>query len=96
MKLHLVADYDINGKMFATTHTIDSSNNLAGLPLLTTMQVPTTDGGFIPVAPKFLLMCKSGKKAEEVAEAWSEGYRKEGKLYDFKAVDAAALRKTAA
>ena len=96
MKLYLVADYDFNGKKFATTHAIDSSNNLARLNDLTSLLTPTTGGKYVAVAPKFLLMCKSWKEALKVADKWREGYAKGGKLYDFKPIDRAMLGKAVA
>ena len=96
MKLNLVADYDINGKRIVKSFAIDGSNNLVRLTSLTSILVPTTDGGFAEVAAKTLHMCESGKKAEEVAREWEEQYRKDGRLYDFKPIDRSALGKTAA
>lgn len=96
MKLYLVADYDINGKRFATTHAIDSSNNLARLNDLTSLLIPTTGGRYVAVAPTFILMCKSGKEAARVADEWSERYAKDGELYDFKPIDRATLNKAVA
>ena len=87
MKLNLVADYDIMGKRFATAFSIDASQNLAGLQELTSLRFPATDGDFIAIKPKFLLMCESGKKAEKVANEWKAGYKAEGWLYDFLPVD---------
>ena len=96
MKLNLVADYDINGKRIVKSFAIDGSNNLVRLTSLTSILVPTTDGGFAEVAAKTLHMCESGKKAEEVAREWEKQYRKDGRLYDFKPIDRSALGKTAA
>ena len=96
MKLNLVADYDICGKRFVSSFSIDSSNNLVGLSSLTSLQFPTTDGGFVSVAPKILQMCETKKKAEEVEELWKNTYREEGKLYDYNPIDLYEFRKTAA
>ena len=90
MKLNLVADYYINGKWMVSTFAIDGSNNLTWLSSLTSKLVPTTDGGFVKVAPQTITMCPSGKKAEEVARGWEEQYRKEGRLYDYSPVDRSA------
>lgn len=96
MKLYIVAAYDINGKKLATAQVIDGSNNLAKLNDLTIMWFPTTDEGYIAVSPTFILMCKSRKEAVKVAGEWREGYRKEGKLYDFSPIDRVPLVKTVA
>ena len=81
MKLNLVADYDVRGKKFATTFAIDASNNLSRLQEMTTLHFPTKDTGFIAVAPSFLLMCESKRRADEIATQWRTDYCKDGRFY---------------
>ena len=81
MKLNLVASYVFEGKRFATTYAIDSSNNLIKLNAMTTTTFPTTGGFLIPVEPSFLMACESGKKAREVAQLWNEDAKKQGLLW---------------
>ena len=87
MKLNLVADYDILGKRFVASFSIHSSQNLVGLTSLTSLQFPTTDGGFVTIAPKSLQMCETKKKAEATETQWRESYKAEGKLYDYTPID---------
>lgn len=86
MKLNLAADYGIGGKRFAFAFSIDASNNLAGLQRLTALEFPTDDPArpFVAIAPDFLSMCASARRAEEVARLWNDDYRKQGRLYDCK------------
>ena len=83
MKLNLVADYEVCGKRFASLFSIDGSNNLVNLPEMTKMLVPFSDGPSAYIKPKFLLMCKSGAEAERVRRMWNDGYRRDGRLFDF-------------
>lgn len=87
MNLNLVADYDVRGKHLAAAFVIHSSSNLIELPKMTAMSYPVTGGGFVSVAPKFLLMCESKRKAEAVAETWNRDYKKQGRFYDFAPID---------
>lgn len=87
MKLNVVADFDICGKRFAAAFAVDASLNLVGLPGLTSLAFPMSDHTFVHIAPKFLLMCESAKKADRVAEAWNAGYKEAGRLYDYSPVD---------
>ena len=87
MKLNVVADFDICGKRFAAAFAVDASLNLVGLQGLTSLAFPMSDNTFVHIAPKFLLMCESGKKADRVAEAWNLGYKEAGRLYDYSPVD---------
>lgn len=86
MKLYLVADYPIHGRRFAAACTIDGSSNLAHLTSLASLRVPAKGGGFVAVAPTFIQMCESGKKAAAVAESWNAGYG-HGEPFDFAPVD---------
>lgn len=83
MKLNLVADYELCGKRFASIFSIDGSNNLVNLPEMTKMLVHFSDGPSAYIKPKFLLMCKSGAEAERVRSMWNDGYRRDGRLFDF-------------
>lgn len=87
MNLNLVADYDVCGKRFAASFAIHSSWNLIELPKLTAMNIPTTDGGWVSIAPKFLAMCASRRKAEETEKIWDRNYNEQGRLYAFDPVD---------
>ena len=87
MKLNLGADYNVCGKRCCSAFAIDSCNNLMGLPKLTTLAFPAADGGFVYIAPTFLLMCESRRKAEEVAADWERTYKEDGRLYDYKPID---------
>lgn len=87
MKLNLVADYDVCGKRFAATFSIDASQNLVALRELTALNIPTTDGGWVYIAPKFLAMCASRRKAEETEDIWRREYNEQGRLYAFDPVD---------
>ncbi len=91
MKLYVVADFDICGKRLAAAFAIDSSQNLVGLVGLASLEFPMSDHTFVRLAPTFLLMCESGKKADQVAEAWNDGHKKAGRFYDFSPVDPYAL-----
>lgn len=87
MKLNLVADYDVCGKRCCRAFAVDSGSNLMGLTRLTTLAFPATDGEFVYIAPTFLLMCESGRKAEEVAADWERAYKEDGRLYDYEPID---------
>ena len=83
MKINLVADYDIGGKKYAAAHSIDSSQNLVALQELTTLLFPTPDGAKW-VQPTFLRAIATQKRAKEIAEAWNELYKGDGRLHDFR------------
>lgn len=87
MKLNLVADFDVCGKRFVATFQIPACNNLVGLRGLTSLQFPTTNGGFVRLEPTTLQMCESKRKAEEVADAWEKDYKKQGRLYNYERID---------
>ena len=87
MRLNLVADYDIRGKHFAAAFLIDASNNLIPLNKLTALNFPTTDGGFVSIAPTFLMMCENKRRAEAVEENWKSEYKAQGRLYNFEKID---------
>lgn len=87
MKLNLVADYEIGGKHVPAAFSIDASQNLVALRELTALNIPTTDGGWVYIAPKFLAMCASRRKAEETEEIWRREYNEQGQLYAFDPVD---------
>ena len=94
MKLNLVADYELpGGKRFVATFAIHESNNLVGLPSLCTLSFPVSGGGFERFAPKFLLMCESGRKAEAVAQGWESGYKEQGRLYNYEPLDVLEVHK---
>ena len=94
MKLNLVADYELpNGKRFVATFAIHESNNLVGLLNLCALSFPVSGGGFERFAPKFLLMCESGRKAEAVAHEWESGYKEQGRLYNYEPLDVLEVHK---
>ena len=94
MKLNLVADYELpNGKRFVATFAIHESSNLVGLLNLCALSFPVSGGGFEHFAPKFLLMCESGRKAEAVAHEWENDYKAQGRLYDYEQLDALEVHK---
>lgn len=88
MKLNLVADYLVpgtGGKRFVTTFAIHASNNLIGLSEMVSMSFPA----YCPTCtrrPETLTMCESAKKAESVASAWREAYKRDGRLWDYSPV----------
>ena len=84
MKLNLVADYDVDGKVHVATFSILSSQNLIYLRKLTTLQFPTTDGKWVYIAPRFLQLCESRRRAEAIKDEWERDYREQERLYDFK------------
>ena len=83
MKLNLVADYNVAGRMFVSILQIDGSNNLVNLLDMASMQFHFSDGGRACVKPQSLQMCESRRKAEQVRNLWEDSYRKDGRLYDF-------------
>lgn len=86
MKLNLVADYEIGGKHIAAAFSIPANQNLVGLKDYTRLEIPTTDG-FAYIAPKFLIMCASRRKAVETERMWDLNYKEQGRLYDYKPID---------
>ena len=87
MRLNLVATYDICGKRFVCTHCIRESANLIYLDRYVSINMPVKGIGFVPAKPINLMMCKSGSDAESVADAWSDSYRKDGRLWDGSPID---------
>ena len=87
MKLNLVADYDVCGKRHVATFAIPQCQNLVALRELTTLQFPTTDGGWVYIAPMFLAMCVSRRKAEATEEIWKRDYKEQGRLYTYEPLD---------
>jgi len=82
MKLNLVADYELpNGKRFAHTHTIDTSENLTTLNDKTAMWFPCVGGGGVRVAPKSIMAVPSHKRAVLVANYWNNLSEKQGKCW---------------
>ena len=87
MKLNLVADYNVAGRMFVSILQIDGSNNLVNLLDMASMQFHFSDGGHVYVKPQSLQMCESRRKAEQVRKLWMDSYRKDGRLYDFSPIN---------
>ncbi len=87
MKLNLVADYNVAGRMFVSILQIDGSNNLVNLLDMASMQFHFSDGGHAYVKPQSLQMFESRRKAEQVRKLWEDSYRKDGRLYDFSPIN---------
>ena len=93
MKLNLVADYDVGGKHIIDIFAILGGTNLARLPEMTAICVPVSGGSWAHVKAKTLEMCESRRKALEVACTWRRDYEAQGRLWDFKPIDASEIEK---
>ncbi len=88
LRLDLVVEYEVCGRLYACAETVPGSYNLARLDAMLSRFMPSVDGSTVMVRPQCIYMARSAKAAKAVASLWNAAHRRAGRLYDFTPVQA--------